>query len=304
MSNSDVDETTPTDAEESLLGESLREAREAKGISIEDAAAQLNLRAATLECLEAEQYEPLPGVTFIRGYIRAYANLLELDGDALSKQYVGAERSEAGVKPLQNIENERKSRARFFLVSLLLLLLVIAGLGVYWWLEQENSEQGQTNNSLIEQVEVEGVDGTLHIQSLDQLSAQTATMSVEEIYVAEPKPESELSELGREQAPVDTEQGNEVETSAAASAEPLEQEEQKDVLELSFIQDSWIRITNAQGNEVASGLKRAGEVVKLTDEAPFEIHLGFAQGVLITLNGQQINFDSKIRGNVARLKLG
>ncbi|MCK9237638.1 MAG: DUF4115 domain-containing protein [Thiopseudomonas sp.] len=288
MSNSDVDETTQADVAVSLLGATLRRARENKGLTLEAVAAQLNLRPATLQNLEDDRYDALPGTTFIRGYIRSYANALGLDGDVISKQYVQVEQPREGVKPLQNIE--RKSRARFFLISFLLLLIVIAGLAGYWWIEQKDNRQSQSDKqTLLEQVAIEGVDGTLHIQSLDELNAQTAGMDIEEIQMPtlEPEPES-----------VVTAEKN------VAATEPAAAVNQQDELELSFIQDSWVRVTDAQGNEIASGLKRAGEVLKLVGDGPFEIHLGYAKGVFITFNGQQVDFDSKIRGNIARIKLG
>lgn len=288
MSNSDVDETTQADVAVSLLGATLRRARENKGLTLEAVAAQLNLRPATLQNLEDDRYDALPGTTFIRGYIRSYANALGLDGDVISKQYVQVEQPREGVKPLQNIE--RKSRARFFLISFLLLLIVIAGLAGYWWIEQKDNRQSQSDKqTLLNKVEVEGVDGTLHIQSLDELNAQTAGMDIEEIQMPtlEPEPES-----------VVTAEKN------VAATEPAAAVNQQDELELSFIQDSWVRVTDAQGNEIASGLKRAGEVLKLVGDGPFEIHLGYAKGVFITFNGQQVDFDSKIRGNIARIKLG
>lgn len=286
MSNSDMDETTQVDVAVSLLGATLRRARENKGLTLEAVAAQLNLRAATLQSLEDDRYDALPGTTFIRGYIRSYANVLGLDGNALSKQYVQEEQPREGVKPLQSIE--RKSRTRFFLISLLLLLLVIAGLAGYWWVEQKDNRQSQSaKQNLLEQVAVEGVDGTLHIQSLDELSVQTASMDIEEIQM----PTLELEPTAT------TEEGTSVTEQIAVA-------NQQDELELSFIEDSWIRVTDTQGNEIASGLKRAGEVLKLVGDGPFEIHLGYAKGVFITFNGQQVDFDSKIRGNIARIKLG
>jgi len=287
MSNSDVEETTGADATASLLGATLRRARENKGLTLEGVAAQLNLRATTLQQLEDDRYEKLPGTTFIRGYIRSYANALGLDGDVLSKQYVQVDQPREGVKPLQNIE--RKSRARFFLISFLLLLVVIIGLAGYWWIEQKDSRQSQADKqNLLEQVAVEGADGTLHIHSLDELNAQTSEMDIEEIQMPVLQPEPAVTTA---------------ENTSVTDA-PKVVVNQQDELELSFLQDSWIRVTDTQGNEIASGLKRAGEVVKLTGDGPFEIHLGYAKGVFITFNGQQVDFDSKIRGNIARIKLG
>lgn len=294
MSNSDiegVDVVAQTQAGETTPGIVLRQARESRGLSLEEVAAQLNLRVSILEQLESDSYENLPGATFARGYIRSYGNLLGLDGESLAKSCVLGNTRE-NVRPLQNIE--RKSRSRFFLISFVLLLIVIAALASFWWVEQKNQEQQSLAEAppVVEQVAIEGVDGRLHIQSLDELQAHTANMAIEEVVLpaSEPMPETADSSAmaGQQQDGAAVEEDTGV----------------LDILELSFIEDCWIRITDMHGNEVASGLQRAGDELRLEGNGPFELHLGYARGVFISLNGQQVDFDSKIQGNVARIKLG
>lgn len=64
-------------------GKILAEKRTAWGLSIQDVASNLNLGPETIEALEADNYENLPGSTFVKGYIRAYARLLKLDVEDL-----------------------------------------------------------------------------------------------------------------------------------------------------------------------------------------------------------------------------
>lgn len=68
-------------------GEYLRQARERAGLDCQEVAEQLNLTAWQIETLEAEEYTALPGPTFVQGYLRAYARLLNLDGTALVMAY-------------------------------------------------------------------------------------------------------------------------------------------------------------------------------------------------------------------------
>lgn len=60
-------------------GETLRQAREQKGLSLSQVAGQLNLTENSLRQLENGAFDKLPGHTFSRGYIRAYAKLMGLD---------------------------------------------------------------------------------------------------------------------------------------------------------------------------------------------------------------------------------
>lgn len=287
MSSSAEEMQQETPQEQVDIGTRLRQAREGKKLSVEVVAAQLKLRAVTLTYLEENRYEELPGETFVRGYIRSYANLLELDGNDLARMYEPEQvPGKSNYAPLRNIE--RKNRTRFILVLLVALVLVIAGLGYYWWQEQQVQQERvvqseQQTQAPSPEIQVEGVDGILHIQSLDELSATTAEMELEEV-------------------PLHTAVMPEQEVQAQADQEA--EQNQPGELQLSFIEDCWIRITDADGNELASGLKRAGEELVVTGEAPYEIHLGYAPGVFISFNGQQVDFDSSIRGNIARIKLG
>ena len=69
--------------EESKVGQELAFAREAKGMSQEQIADILNLTLASVIALENDDYESLPGWTYVSGYLRAYARLLDLDSDSL-----------------------------------------------------------------------------------------------------------------------------------------------------------------------------------------------------------------------------
>ena len=71
------------------VGATFSEARQALGISPIEAADLLNLTLRTIEALEADDYESLPGRVYVNGYVRAYAKMLGLDADesALNRVY-------------------------------------------------------------------------------------------------------------------------------------------------------------------------------------------------------------------------
>lgn len=66
-----------------LPGQYLCRAREARGLSIGDIARTLKFSERQIEALERDEYQLLPGVTFIRGFIRSYARLVKLDAAPL-----------------------------------------------------------------------------------------------------------------------------------------------------------------------------------------------------------------------------
>ncbi|MBP6189855.1 MAG: helix-turn-helix domain-containing protein, partial [Azonexus sp.] len=65
------------------VGEQLRLAREARGLEVADIAQTLKLGPRQVEALEAGDWKGLPGNTFIRGFVRNYARLVQIDQAAL-----------------------------------------------------------------------------------------------------------------------------------------------------------------------------------------------------------------------------
>jgi cytoskeleton protein RodZ len=73
------------------LGQGLREAREARHISIEEIASSTKIVPRYLEALENDHLEIMPGGFFIKGIIRAYAKAIGLDGEEVLAKYKAAE---------------------------------------------------------------------------------------------------------------------------------------------------------------------------------------------------------------------
>ncbi len=303
-----------------LPGATLRQARETIGWSAADLAGKLHLTESAVLSLEADRYEELPGVTFVRGYIRSYAKLVGLDPDVLARQYTQSSVSEP-VRALPDLgRTVARSRSRGRLAMTVLLLVVLGALvaGYFWWQDEQsrNAKSQETEEIAFNQVEIERADGTLFIQSLDQLDAYTADLEVAEISLdslppALPEENTAEAEESGELADADqvAETAEDATGDATVDGETADESAQVAVsaqhrLELAFTAECWIRITDGTGREVASGLRKAGEVLDLTGDTPFELHLGNASGVQLRFNGQPVDIHSSIRGNVARIKLG
>ncbi len=65
----------------------LRQARERRGWSQREAADMFNLSARFVVAMEDETFDKLPAPAFARGYLRAYAKLLNLSGDEIIRRY-------------------------------------------------------------------------------------------------------------------------------------------------------------------------------------------------------------------------
>jgi cytoskeleton protein RodZ len=69
------------------IGATLREARMRARIDVSEIEAQTKIRAKYLRALENEEWSLLPGPTFVKSFLRTYAQALELDGKALVEEY-------------------------------------------------------------------------------------------------------------------------------------------------------------------------------------------------------------------------
>src|SRR3954449_10063778 len=69
------------------IGDTLREARMRQGLDIADVEKRTKIRAKYLRALENEEFGMLPGSTFVRTFLRTYAELLGLDPQLLVEEY-------------------------------------------------------------------------------------------------------------------------------------------------------------------------------------------------------------------------
>ena len=69
------------------IGNSLREARTRKGLDFPELEEGTKIRAKYLRALEDEAFETLPSATYVKGFLRTYAEYLGLDGQLYVDEY-------------------------------------------------------------------------------------------------------------------------------------------------------------------------------------------------------------------------
>jgi cytoskeletal protein RodZ len=106
----------------------LRQAREEKSISIEEIANQTLIRLAFLYALEKGQFEQLPEPVYVQGFIRRYADAVNLDGNAFADNFGAIFLSEKSSNLNQNVEIKPDIHIPLFVPYLLLLIAACSGL--------------------------------------------------------------------------------------------------------------------------------------------------------------------------------
>lgn len=88
------------------LGQILRQARENKGLSLEEAHEETRINVQYLEALENGEYSVLPSSTHTRGFLRNYARFLGLDPNPLLERYSQSQSYQSQMESRQQLEEE------------------------------------------------------------------------------------------------------------------------------------------------------------------------------------------------------
>lgn len=105
------------------VGEYLRRQREARRMSLEEVARATRVPIASMERLEAGQFDELPGEVFVRGFLKSYARAVDIPSDEVLARYTASRRM-AWVTPLPLSSPARPARSGRFGVAIAFVLLL------------------------------------------------------------------------------------------------------------------------------------------------------------------------------------
>jgi cytoskeletal protein RodZ len=133
------------------IGTTLREARMRARIDISEIEAETKIRAKYLRALENEEWDLLPGPTYVKSFLRTYADALGLDGKLLIEEYkLRHERlSDVELQPIAPPgRRERPRRPRAVIPRSWLVAVVVVGLLVgLWVIGNGNDDNGGPTGS-------------------------------------------------------------------------------------------------------------------------------------------------------------
>jgi transcriptional regulator with XRE-family HTH domain len=112
------------------IGSSLREARTRQGLDLNEMEFRTKVRAKYLRALEAEQFDQLPGHTYIKGFLRTYADSLGMDGqlyvDEYNSRYVsGDEDQPLRTRRVPNRGRRQRQQRESRLVAIAVIAIVV-----------------------------------------------------------------------------------------------------------------------------------------------------------------------------------
>ena len=273
----------------SSVGQQLRTAREAKGLSASDVAHALKLSVHQVLSLENDDWSSLPG-TIVRGFIRNYARLLNLSSEALMDQLdilrmpppqLDIPSGTSTALP-QASRVERRDLAVMFFGLMLLILALLA----YFFVPQDFWQSRLAGLSQSAPPPKQTVSETVSSDSLPPSSAsdQAAPLGA----TASPNIETSLPVLPASPEPV---QSANPPSSSVSS------------LKLSFSRSSWVEIRDRSGQVIFSQLNPAGSEREIEGQPPFALVVGNASGVTVQYKGKSIEMPLRSKEDVARFNI-
>jgi cytoskeleton protein RodZ len=164
------------------IGSTLRTARMSARIDVSEIEAETKIRAKYLRALENEEWDLLPGPTFVRSFLRTYAQALGLDAKALVEEYrLNYERpSEAALEPIVSspqsargrVPGSRPSRGYMAIVGVVVVVIVLLIVGL---LSEGGGNSAKTTSSTPTQGHAKHTGG--HTRPTRHTSHPTSTPS-------------------------------------------------------------------------------------------------------------------------------
>lgn len=306
------------------IGALLVDARNHAGLSQNDIANQINLPLGAIQALERNELEKLPEPTYVRGYLRLYAQIVGID----AKDLVNAYNEQYHVEP--KIDSEIRSKSDYgstILWGISAIATVLVGLLAVWWvgvklLPEQDVEPVSDNSTFISSnPEDEATiplsatrshDGSTRIQPEDEATMPlSATVSdidnvvdqTDVLGIGRADTSNQFSPIIEKQDPqlnhdksvsADAEQ---VRKDEALSSDLVALNKDADVLTVTYTETSWTEINDADLNLLIRGLIEPGAVKNLIGKAPFYVFLGNSSGVVIEFNGQYFDHAKYKRSN-------
>lgn len=285
---------TPATQEEVLHpGIVLRQARESAGLSIEELALRSRIGEAKLGQLERGEFKAVGGKVYVQGYLRTLSKLLSLNGDELLaayRDYCACSEQEEPVDASQTnvvtayTKVERQANGSQALAMTLKVLPWVAVpavvvLGLSMLLGGKASEEGSQSAENVVEVQSRPLQSSQSLAPTLQAAEQSDDFSAFEEGATLAASESRLQEEPQDEQ---LEVPSPVRNQTAINPEHSE-------INMQFTDECWVEVKDGTGAVIFADLQNNGDNLQLFGEAPFNIMLGNATAVTLSLDGQPVS---------------
>ncbi|KLU16080.1 MULTISPECIES: cytoskeleton protein RodZ [Xenorhabdus] len=313
---------TETYPEEANLttGQILRQAREKHELSQQTVADRLCLKLSTVRDIEEDNISSNISPTFLRGYIRAYAKLVQVpETEILSTLDKQIPSRDIKTAPMQSFSagKKRKKRDGWLMKITWAVIVVLLGMTFLWWWQ----------NYKVQQTELSSMSTQSNAQNNQVTGSETNAQSdvfQEKTLLAEANGTEVNSNAPiSSSAPVSTATNQPAtnaipeNTATAANAEinsAVVSPSSTDVnsistanngeLVIDFSGECWLAVEDAKGKVLFSGIKKKGDSLKLSGNLPYLVNIGAPAKVKVQFQGKPVDLSSFVKkGVTAKLTL-
>ncbi|TAA72559.1 helix-turn-helix domain-containing protein [Planococcus salinarum] len=281
------------------MGTRLKEARIAKGYSLEDLQDVTKIQKRYLAGIEEGNYSMMPGQFYVRAFIKQYAEAVGLNADELLEQHKAempeTTKEQVGKPMAAPSPSRRKSISKsssnsrinekmpMIIVALFIVVIIFVTWFFYNMLAQNDptEEETGTDDGLQYEAPAENTSSATEGEAPadEEEAAEEATEEPAEDEAAEPDTEISVA-------------GTDGQTTTYQWTGPAERE-----LNMDVSGPSWVAVTNENQEELTTPVEmQAGqsETIDLTDESYVRLRLGAAPNVELTLNGESIEYEQDL----------
>lgn len=297
------------------IGPSLKAAREAAGLGLGEVADRLKLSMRQLEAIERDDFDALPGATFVRGFVRNYARFLGVDPEplmqALEQHFPSAVNDVANLVkgtaardlPQEPEDAPTESREGPSIGKWLALAVIVAGIagGGFWYANRDDggAKAEQHADDQLAPMLTQQHDASAVAASAP--AAATQANSPASAAVAAVKPAASSPAQLAAAKPVASAPAKAVAAKPVASAPAAAPGNDK--VSVNVKDAAWISVQDATGRKLIYKVMQPGDATEVSGTAPFKVVVGNASQVELSYNGKPVDFSDKIRGTTAKIQL-
>lgn len=297
LNDGEVIDNVAVIAPQPQVGQQLRLAREARGLSVLDIAQTLKLGSRQVEALESGDWQILPGNTFVRGFVRNYARIVQIDSaplmdlleGLLTKTVSNLAINEQSLSQMPQVGRTVSGRDRMVIFAGL-FLVVLAALA-YFLLANNLSVWRDGLQDFLDSV----------ARKDESVAVSVQPASSEPVFPPGSTPQQIMNPQALPAAPSEA-----AVVVASASAQPEEASPINTTsgqIRFTVDKESWVEIRDRDNKPVFSQRVAPGVTQDINGQGPFSLVVGFAPGVKVFWHGQQVDLAPHTRGDVARLVL-
>lgn len=271
-------------------------------LSVVDVAQRIKFAPRQIEALEADDFAHLPEITFVRGFVRSYAKLLQIDAVPLLEALPGtpAPSPQLAARVLDEVPFPSTSEMRkpnLVWLGAATFVIIVAVIFFSWSHGSKPSAPALSKPHRA-------------AQAIAQFDTQQPTSAVPVVATAEPVAISNLRDEDQpaQQASRQAQHASELEQQDATHVVPESAvlaavPKRPGIIRMEFDEESWVEIKDKDDRVLVSRIYPPGSEESLGGRAPFTFAIGRSSVVRLYYKGKAVDLVPHTKADVARLTL-